>query len=114
MDLDRVAVDHRGTADDQVGSANSSCREEHAEDDQPGGGGEPPVVALTANRHRHAARCRCDLGMGCPELGSVRLSEIGAVRGALGLPVERDLFFEAATPLSRYAADALKLGMISA
>ena len=40
--------------------------------------------------------------------------EIGAVRGALGLPVERDLFFEAATPLSRYAADALKLGMISA
>ena len=56
----------------------------------------------------------CDLGMGCPELDSVRLSEIGAVRGALGLPVERDLFFEAATPLSRYAADALKLGMISA
>lgn len=56
----------------------------------------------------------CDLGMGCPELGSVRLSEIAAVRGALGLPVERDLFFEATRPLSRYAADALKLGMIAA
>lgn len=56
----------------------------------------------------------CDLGMGCPELGSVRLSEIAAVRGALRLPVERDLFFEAAKPLSRYVEDALKLGMIAA
>ena len=33
----------------------------------------------------------CDLGMDCPEIGSVRLSEIAAVRGGLGLPVERDL-----------------------
>lgn len=33
----------------------------------------------------------CDLGMGCPELGSVRISELESVRGALGLPVERDL-----------------------
>ena len=56
----------------------------------------------------------CDLGMGCPELGPVRLSEIVVVRGALGLPVERDLFFEATKPLSRYAADALALGAISA
>jgi len=29
----------------------------------------------------------CDLGMGCPELGSVRISELEAVRGRLGLPV---------------------------
>jgi hypothetical protein len=56
----------------------------------------------------------CDLGMRCPELGSVRLSEIAAVRGALRLPVERDLFFRATKPLSRYAADALALGYISA
>lgn len=56
----------------------------------------------------------CDLGTGCPELGSARLSEIAAVRGALGLPVERDLFFEAAKLLSRYAEGALKLGMILA
>lgn len=56
----------------------------------------------------------CDLGMGCPELGSVRLSEIAAVRGALRLPVERDLFFKATQPLSRYAADALARGAIAA
>jgi hypothetical protein len=41
----------------------------------------------------------CDLGLGCPELGYVRLSEIETVRGKLGLPVERDLFFEADKPL---------------
>jgi hypothetical protein len=35
----------------------------------------------------------CDLGVGCPELGSVSLSELGPVRGKLGLPVERDLLF---------------------
>jgi hypothetical protein len=33
----------------------------------------------------------CDLGIGCPELGSVSLTEIFALRGKLGLPVERDL-----------------------
>ena len=30
----------------------------------------------------------CDLGMGFPELGSVRISELENVRGALGLPVD--------------------------
>src|SRR5262249_7279143 len=35
----------------------------------------------------------CDLGMGCPELGSVSLSEIAAIRGRLRLPVERDRYF---------------------
>lgn len=48
----------------------------------------------------------CDLGMGCPELGSVSLSELKSVRGCLGLPVERDLYFEAGFPLSVYAAAA--------
>jgi antirestriction protein ArdC len=35
----------------------------------------------------------CDLGLGCPELGSVRLSELESVRGRFGLPVERDRYF---------------------
>jgi len=48
----------------------------------------------------------CDLGFGCPEMGSVYLSEIATVRGSLGLPVERDLHFTAKKPLSAYAADA--------
>lgn len=49
---------------------------------------------------------------GAPEVGSVRLSEIAAIRGALGLPVERDLFFRADRPLSRYAEEAQRLGVI--
>jgi Protein of unknown function (DUF2958) len=48
----------------------------------------------------------CDLGMGCPELGSVSLSEITALRGKLGLPVERDLHFEAEKSLTAYADEA--------
>ncbi|GLS28404.1 Protein of unknown function [Mesorhizobium albiziae] len=49
----------------------------------------------------------CDLGLGFPELGSVRLSEIEAIRGAIGLPVERDIHFKAERPISEYARLAL-------
>lgn len=45
----------------------------------------------------------CDLGMGYPELGSVRVSELASVRGRLGLPVERDLHFAPSHTLSVYA-----------
>lgn len=56
----------------------------------------------------------CDLGMGCPELGYVSLSELASVRGRLRLPIERDLHFAATKPLSVYAADARRVGGISA
>lgn len=48
----------------------------------------------------------CDLGHGFPELGSVRLSELEAVRGRLGLPVERDVTFQATKTLGAYASAA--------
>ena len=48
----------------------------------------------------------CDLGLGCPELGWVRLSELEALRGKLGLPVEVDLHFKATACLSTYANKA--------
>lgn len=54
----------------------------------------------------------CDLGLGCPELGYVSISEISTLRGRLGLPVERDLFFEANKPISEYAYSAKSLGYI--
>lgn len=50
----------------------------------------------------------CDLGLGFPELGCVRISEIEALRGKLGLPVERDLHFHPDKTLSGYA-DAARL-----
>lgn len=55
----------------------------------------------------------CDLGLGCPELGTVRLSEILEVRGALGLPVERELYFWADRPISAYARLAVAAGAIT-
>lgn len=54
----------------------------------------------------------CDLGLGCPELGYVRLSELAQVRGRFGLFVERDRHFRADKPLSAYAEDARAAGSI--
>jgi len=53
-----------------------------------------------------------DLGLGFPELGSVRLSELKSVRGRLGLGIERDLYFESRYPLSVYAEAARPAGAI--
>lgn len=48
----------------------------------------------------------CDIGAGSPELGYVSLSELATVRGQLGLPIERDRFFEGEYPISVYATAA--------
>jgi DUF2958 family protein len=54
----------------------------------------------------------CDLGMGCPELGYVCMRELREIRGPLGLPIERDLHFEADKPISAYADEARTRGRI--
>jgi hypothetical protein len=54
----------------------------------------------------------CDLGLGCPELGYVSLTELRSVRGKLGLPIECDLHFEADKPISAYADEARSRGHI--
>jgi hypothetical protein len=56
----------------------------------------------------------CDLGLGEPELGYVSLSELAALRGRFGLPVEVDRHFLSRKPLSEYAADARVLGRVVA
>ena len=55
----------------------------------------------------------CDLGMGFPELGYVRLSELEGVKGRLGLGIERDLYFEGRFPISVYAETARQAGGIT-
>jgi hypothetical protein len=55
----------------------------------------------------------CDLGLGYPELGYISLEEIRSLRGLLGLPVERDLHFEAKFPLSTYTTVARAKAEIS-
>lgn len=52
----------------------------------------------------------CDLGH--PELGWVSLSELASVRGAFGLPVERDYHFDGEYPISVYAKAARIAGTI--
>jgi len=45
----------------------------------------------------------CDVGIGMPELGTVRISDLASIVGPLKLPVERDLYFVAQRTLSDYA-----------
>lgn len=56
----------------------------------------------------------CDLGMGFPELGSVRISELETLTGPLCLPLERDIHFKAEKTISAYAEDARAAGRINA
>ena len=55
----------------------------------------------------------CDLGFGCPEMGSASLSEIAAVSLPFGLTIERDLCFEGRFPLTIYADAARVAGGIT-
>ena len=48
----------------------------------------------------------CDLGLGFPELGTVRLSELEAVNGPMGLRIERDVYFKAHKTVGQYADEA--------
>ena len=50
----------------------------------------------------------CDLGMGCPELGSVSLQELKEIRTAFGLGIERDRNFKTDMPMS-YFVDIARL-----
>ena len=56
----------------------------------------------------------CDLGLGCPEVGSVSIAELRTVRGAVGLPVERDVHFVPEGTLGFYAEKARRFGTIHA
>jgi Protein of unknown function (DUF2958) len=54
----------------------------------------------------------CDLGMGFPEFGTVRISEFESFVGRAGLRIERDKWFEAKAPISRYIEAASNAGHI--
>jgi hypothetical protein len=54
----------------------------------------------------------CDLGMGEPEIGSVSLAEMEAIKGPFGLRIERDLQFTADKTLQTYADEARQAGRI--
>jgi len=54
----------------------------------------------------------CDLGMGFPELGSVRISELMSVKAGGIFGIERDTSFEAIYPMSVYSYAANAADMI--
>lgn len=54
----------------------------------------------------------CDLGMGFPEFGTVSLGELESFRGKAGLRIERDLYFTAKAPISRYIEASMATGTI--
>lgn len=56
----------------------------------------------------------CDLGMGFPELGMVRVSELESLTAVHGIfSVERDLYFDAEYPMSVYSFAANTVDMIT-
>ena len=71
------------------------------------------LVSLDPDEPDHAYGL-CDLGLGCAEIGSVSIAEIKSIRGAVGLPPERDLYFEAEGTLGWYADRARMSGSIVA
>ena len=56
----------------------------------------------------------CDLGMDCPELGCVRISELESIRLSFGLGIERDIHWTPKKTLMGYAREAWSLGRIAA
>jgi hypothetical protein len=56
----------------------------------------------------------CDLGIGCPEAGSVRISKLESLHGRIGLSVERDVRFKPTKTLSSYADEAWEHGAVIA
>ena len=71
------------------------------------------LVSLDPDKPDHAYGL-CDLGLGCAEIDSVSIEEIKSIRGAIGLPPERDLHFEAEGTLGWYADRARVSGSIVA
>ncbi|MGP6010955.1 DUF2958 domain-containing protein [Pseudomonas aeruginosa] len=54
----------------------------------------------------------CDVGIGMPALGTVKLSELASIIGPLKCPVMRDLYFRATRTLSEYTRLAQLNGSI--
>ena len=53
-----------------------------------------------------------DLGIGMPELGTVKLSDLAVIVGPRRRPIQRDLYFRASRPLSEYVRLAQADGSI--
>lgn len=55
----------------------------------------------------------CDVGIGMPELGTIKLSDLASIVGPSRLRVRRDLHFQAVRPMSEYLRLAQDNGSIT-
>ena len=53
-----------------------------------------------------------DLGIGMPELGHIKLSDLASIVGPRKQPVRRDRYFQAVRPLSEYLRQAQETGSV--
>ena len=53
-----------------------------------------------------------DVGIGMPELGHIKLSDLASIVGPSKLPVRRDRYFQAVRPLSEYLRLAQENGSV--
>ena len=80
---------------------------------QPDGAGTWLICSLDP-RDPDLAFGLCDPGLGFPELGYVRLSELAELRGAMGLPVGRDRYTSLKKSLRVYCNEAYQNRSIQA
>jgi len=55
----------------------------------------------------------CDVGIGMPELGTIKLSDLATIVGPQQMPVRRDLHFHAVRPMSEYLRLAQANGSVT-
>ena len=76
-------------------------------------GGQTWLLTELDPEDEDVAWALCDLAMGFPEFGTVRISELESFTGVAGLRIERDRFFAAKAPISRYIEAASAAGHIT-
>ena len=79
------------------------------------GGSSCTWLLTELNPESNIAFGLCDLGHGTPELGYVSLAELEAIKfPPFGLPIERDMNWEADKTITEYASESRTLGYIKA
>ena len=109
--MDLITDEHR---EQLLANANGSNPSEHAPVVKlfhAGGAGLWLLVALDPGDPDMAFGL-ADLGVGCPELGCISLSELRAMRGFAGLGVERDPDFTGKRPLIEHARASWAAGRL--
>jgi Protein of unknown function (DUF2958) len=114
--IEHRIIAKRNIADDRVEEVEQKGQERQGQDDK------TPLAPVplkrqkenSTTRRRRMSRSASATSAWLRRTGSVSLAEIGALRGKLGLPVERDLHFKAAKSLTAYADEARLLGRIKA